>query len=184
MGSFFLPEKVEIEESDSLISWSNSEKLTFDDFKGIPPTKFGADSLHTLAMTGTAFAYDYWSNEDGYVVNLECLFNRKRSWFRPMYRFSKRVLNHEQRHFDLAEVFVRKARKGLLDKKLEYLDYKILDSIMFSLDKELKVMQKKYDAEAGFLENVQMQSLWDLRIDSLLNASKKYDNIHISWETE
>ena len=171
-------------DSDSMILWTNSRKLIFDDFKGNPPPKCRTDSLRTLAMTGTDFAYDYWSNEEGYVVNLECLFNKNRSWIRPEWRSNEQVINHEQRHFDLAEVYIRKVRKKFLDEKLEYLNYYILDSIMFSIDKELRVMEQMYDAEAGRLENAQMQRVWDLKIDSMLNVSNKYDSIYISWETE
>lgn len=84
------------------------------------------------------------------------------------------LLNHEQKHFDLAEVYTRRIRKSIDSlKQGEPFDFESLDmevtGIYQCIKKELDSVQFKYDEETNQSANVVKQKVWNEKIDSWLS---------------
>jgi hypothetical protein len=94
--------------------WSASRRLTWPDFRGTAPaggmegaqTAYGL--FYGLRCTRTVFQFDVITG-----------FLPKESWVKPSVLAngddSRRTLEHEQTHFDLAEVYARRMRRYFTD---------------------------------------------------------------------
>lgn len=166
-------------EGDRKIAWSKSLKLTWSYFQG----KIVPDSLSYFhAVTWTQSAWDNFKvYKDSIVTDIVCYFIIDKSW-KSDENISEDLLNHEKRHFDLAEIITRKLRKELLeyisidayDSKL-YFEY--LSTVKY---RELrKRIANQYDQETNHGMNKKAQKRWDTKIDNLLKESERYSNPHV-----
>jgi len=85
------------------ILWQSNRKLQWNDFEGKP--KYWSDFA---AQTVTTIEQSYSCEGDDFVLNITAKFNKTKSWTKTSK--SKRILAHEQKHFDLTELYARKMR--------------------------------------------------------------------------
>src|SRR3989344_1786252 len=104
--------------STANITWSASRKLTWNDFQGVPGNS-GKASVSLRIDSGWTRAYTCENIDTGArcVIKIESVkslaeVNPLKSWFLSSYNTDYR-LAHEQDHFNITEVFARKARKQL-----------------------------------------------------------------------
>ncbi len=151
------------------IPWNKNIKPTWNDFLGQIPW----DNKHKAAT------YYYYSSKDslsGDSLQLEVLnyFWKDSSWVATYYE-SDYLLNHELRHFDLAEINIRRFREYLQDwKDTNSASFDIYFSYarsFFTYDSS----QKQYDTETDHSRNKIEQEKWNKKIDSLLNVLKEYE---------
>ena len=102
------------ESDDQKIVWSADRKLTWDDFKGEPTTS----NNRVAAMTSTEFIVQTKTNNRNRKVEvlIENIFICNESWVRNDKKNSAGLLEHEQGHFDLNELHVRKLRLKITSK--------------------------------------------------------------------
>jgi hypothetical protein len=154
--SCFMPD----DKRDTLV-WNEDRLLEWDDFRGKPAKRFSAASTH----------YDIFKNmeENGNAAKLsvEAVFFCNRSW-KKMSWVNDEVLAHEQKHFDIVELFARKLRKAIQSRK--YSSYENLKAVSDSLydvnDKEMDIFQDKYDDETDASMNGDKQREWNKKIDT------------------
>ena len=82
------------------------------------------------------------------------------------------LLEHEQIHFDIAEVAVRKIRARFADFKnacAEAGGTDPIQQIVAQADRDLQEEQQRYDRETGHGVNARVQDQWKRRIQALLN---------------
>ena len=82
------------------------------------------------------------------------------------------LLEHEQLHFDIAEVAVRKIRARFADFKnacAEPGGTEPIQQMVVEADRELQEEQQRYDRETGHGINARAQEQWRRRIRALLN---------------
>lgn len=150
-------------DKSNMIDWSGSRKLTWTDFEGTPDR-----SSDNAALTSSHinFQFGYGTNDFNYTIR--CTFDKKRSWVRVR---SPYILNHEQRHFDIAEIHARKLKKALTEYRYnEKTVEDVVTGIHETIMKEHHVMQAKFDLESDHSRKRPEQIRWDRRIDSLLKA--------------
>jgi hypothetical protein len=94
-----------IAESDRYILWDEDRKLSWDDFQGIVNHSSHADAATAINIKAKPFIQ---KKRIFYVV--DAYFIPKQSWCRAK---SENLLRHEQLHFDIAELYARKARKKI-----------------------------------------------------------------------
>lgn len=156
------------QDKDSIILWSKKRKLIWDDFKGIKKdTNFiGAKTYSGILM----LPYLKESNNYSYKI-FACFYKNKSS---TDTNYSEYILNHEQLHFDIAELFARKIRKEIQiqESKSSYVDYLSLYNKKY---KSYKLYQKLYDVETSHSTNFKMQKKWKEKIGSELEKLKKYE---------
>ena len=86
-------------------------------------------------------------------------------------------LEHEQRHFDIAQLIAAHFKKNISAEKLPPDNYDgTINMAYLDAMREMNEMQKKYDAETVHGTNTYQQRLWNARIDdelAILGIKKK-----------
>jgi len=149
------------------IYWSRDRKLTWEDFKAIAPP----DSFKNIAAI-TFCGIGYHSNRvllsapaKIWVTNS---FNCNKSWVRENHK-NPGVLNHEQLHFDLSEVYARKMRKSFQESNLTGGSLNSIgNSIFRNYYQEFEKNQNLYDLETGSGLIEDKQTEWDKKIQKEL----------------
>lgn len=167
---FILCSFLQLENKDVIV-WQEGKLLTWDDFKGKPAKRFSAASTH----------YDTFKNltDKGTTAEVEILavFYVNKSWKKSAW-INDDVLAHEQKHFDIVELFARKLRKQVME--LNYSSYKqlktISDSLYDKMDKDMDAYQDKYDDETDASMNGDKQREWNKKIMAEIQALSAYKN--------
>lgn len=151
------------------IEWRKQRKLTWEDFKGIPPS-----ITETNASANTNCGFDVSAESNGrkelIAVRIKNIFYCDKSWVRIDKRNRLDLLVHEQAHFDLCEVYARKLRKRVIDS-----NYKLdMDQAIFEVFDAFKQRQKLYDQETNHSRNKEEQLEWLQIIASELLELKNY----------
>jgi hypothetical protein len=110
-GDALRPVGTESLPADSLL-WSAARRLSWSDFLGTP--QVGRDRS---AVTGYVLMYTAECESDAFTYRVQTAFLPRQSWVKPevvmLGPTSRRALQHEQTHFDLAEVDARRIRRAL-----------------------------------------------------------------------
>ena len=153
------------------IYWSDWYRLEWSDFIG------EADEGATVAaLSSIGLPYKYASDGEGELkLSIDVCFLKKESWSKVDLR-NNLLLQHEQIHFDIAELHRRKIVKAVLEASFTKKNYKeTLKGIINKIWKEdYKVMQDKYDKESGFSKIIKEQINWNKFIDQELKNYKEY----------
>ncbi|NOT76894.1 MAG: DUF922 domain-containing protein [Cyclobacteriaceae bacterium] len=156
------------------ICWSENYKLTWRDFKGVPDTT--TSFVNMKAATAYQLKRDYLIESGFPSYRIKAVFQRQKSWTRDT--LSIDLLSHEQRHFDIVELYARKMREGVSRLRLNKIreEQRYAELIATSL-KELKAYQREYDKETqnGVIDFIQTE--WDSKITKQLRALEKYKSI-------
>ena len=144
------------------IHWRPSYKLKWADYQGKP------DSISKhMAITSYFLTYNYSLTDTSFRFNVFCYFEKKTSWKKK--NVDNLLLQHEQGHFDIGQLFARKLKKTFTSYKpiRETID-KDLKNIFDEINKERALMDSQYDKETNFSRNKENQRLWADKIKFLL----------------
>ena len=152
------------------IVWSPERRLKREDFNGRAPA-----SASTASMSWIHIETE-WECKDGALEAMaRATFDPSRSWFRrsqnPM-ELDIQLLEHEQLHFDIAEVAVRKIRASFqtfTSACAEAGGTEPIQLIIARADRDLQEQQERYDRETAHGVNGRVQAQWKRRIMALLN---------------
>lgn len=168
MSFSFKTKNTKVPTEDSIL-WNSNRKLTWNDFQGKPDEKNTHKAVTTTSIECKANIFS-----DSVVdYNITCLFQKKESWKRVQ---SANLLNHEQLHFDIAELATRKLRK-------EYMAYKFtsLDSINPMINRIFKRalitrinLNDQYDKETNHGTILEKQKIWQIKIAKELKELDRY----------
>ncbi|THU33432.1 DUF922 domain-containing protein [Niastella caeni] len=154
---------VPVIQTNNLIPWSASRKLTWSDFKG-NPDPHSTNAALTSSNINIEFGYD----DKGFQYSIKCSFDPNRSWVRIK---NNDVLAHEQGHFDIAEIFARRLNKLMkayrFNAKTAGTDVnKLYEGTM----KQHREAQTQYDQETDYSRNKTKQEEWLKKITGDLNS--------------
>lgn len=148
------------------IPWDASRKLTWEDFKGSVP----AGSV-PAATTASGISYQYSANLIHHEVQLDfevsAFFYPNESWYKPTI-CDTHILQHEQLHFDISELFARRMRMKLRNTSFTENVKAEIRKIYQETLKELEALQDEYDWETNFSRNPEAQERWNARIKDAL----------------
>jgi hypothetical protein len=155
--------------SDS-ICWQKSYKLKWSDFTGKKP----ATSLvwHTAGCAASIYAKGCI---DKGIPNYRITnyFIKSLSWVTDS--LSKGGLEHEQLHFDIAELYARKIRKAIEElRKKKLKRYSNYEQVINRLLDEREAMDVKYDKETFHSMDLDKQKEWSNVIIAALEELKRY----------
>lgn len=144
-------------ECKECIGWSET-KLTWDDFRGKPKK-----SSPNEALTDSGMSIELKCDGTSSKAVVKCFFNPTRSWTKS--KDSEYLLAHEQLHFDITELFVRKLRKQLdaLGNDCEKLT-KHIESYYNKNYREFVKYQEQYDRESKHSLNKEKQAYWEKKV--------------------
>ena len=174
------------------IAWSAERKLTKGDFRGRVPATAPSASMSAISIDAA------WECKSGSLVaSARAAFDPSRSWWRNAQggvwggvaerasssqaqlearrnsvQRDMQLLEHEQLHFDLAEVAARKIVARFADFKNACADPGGTDPIqemVVQADRELQQEQQRYDRETAHGTNPRAQEQWKLKIRKALN---------------
>ena len=152
---------------DSL-RWSNTQKLTWADFRGKPDTSSVLSSL-----TACTLSYHYHKRDSLLSFTITCYFLKFFSWSKPP--LDSTQLIHAQGHFDIAEIHARIIRQRLSGFAVTLRDWRQqLTAMINEVINEKDLMNERYDRETENAKNLQQQSIWNLIIADKLKALDKY----------
>jgi hypothetical protein len=153
--------------------WNAKAPIQWEDYtitqeKRILKTGFLANAI-------TSYQYRFIpGNWDVYdCINVATLFIKSDSWITDT--LNHVVLEHENIHFDIGELYARKMRKELHALLMEgIINHEIYGMKIDSLFKEVEAYQDLYDQETFYGQIKSMQQLWKDRIANELKQLEDF----------
>lgn len=151
------------------IVWQEGKKLKWNDFYN---NEFIGIGITAASSVKIKFTYEV----DNYLkwFTVECIFLKNESTARS--DKTDYVLNHEQGHFNIGEIFARRLRKRILEIRntISKKNYLNLDSIYHLYTKMMVEGQECYDKETDFSNDSLQQRIWDKKIRKSLDSLRTY----------
>lgn len=185
---------------ENIISWDEKRPLTYDDFQGIIGGP-NAENDDVLAQSNIGFLapiFEIKKTTNGFCqyeiknYKVRANFDKEKSWIRldRVERTNSHIetLNHEQRHFDIAEIYSRIAIKLINDESrnkkfpctvssttslessiIEEEAVKRILPLESMINEKYQKTQDVYEQEAGQRQFVEKQKKWDAKIVECLD---------------
>ena len=157
------------------IKWSNKRQLTFDDFLAPIDT---SSPFRAISHVNYKFKYDI-KNDTIYFVSFST-FVKSRSRFNIINKksFCKSdiiLLKHEQGHFNILEIELRKLKNRIVNVKFDKGSYKLrIRKLINDFDLGEEITQKLYDKETDLSRNEKKQEEWNKKIAQQLKDLDMY----------
>jgi len=148
----------------NIIEWNSDYKLKMEDFKGIPDYSLKYSAISAIEIKPVIFEV-----LDSFHYNFEVLFIKNESWIK---KDSKNLLEHEQLHFDIAELFARKLRKITMEGV--FTDDESFMSVIDSVYCEWSSFDNIYDKSTMYSILSEEQNKWKIMIRDSLVLYEKY----------
>src|SRR5687768_12026163 len=168
--------------SEDVIVWSTARRLTWSDFKARPPSgQLGG------AISALGFGFVFGCRDGQLHARVVARFHPNQSWV--AYRIissglgSRVGLQHEQTHFDLAEVYARRIRRYFRELKdpCPRSDAE-LDALAEPMFRDERAAQRKYDDETENGQQDNRQATWDKRVAAELSKLSAFgDSGSAAW---
>ena len=166
-----------VQNDEPVLSWNESYKLSWQDFKAKPNTN---DSAVAITASGITFGFSIRQTDKKEVVSfsseVHAHFYPEQSWYK-IEQVDNHILGHEQLHFNITELFARKFRYRIGQVKLSNSVRVELKKIHNDINSELSQMQNKYDTETDYSRNFESQSKWKIYVNAELNEYSKYKSV-------
>ncbi|TMI86227.1 MAG: DUF922 domain-containing protein [Bacteroidetes bacterium] len=140
-------------QNEEFIEWSAAKRLSWEDYLAKP-----SSSSDAAAITSTALGLEYHVRNNILTYKITCRFSKTRSWgkYRTDY-----ILQHEQGHFDITELYARKLDDAIREYSFNPKKFKTdLDQIYKEIMEEKEEVQNQYDLDTDFSRNPEKQSEW------------------------
>jgi hypothetical protein len=155
------------DKDEELLFWTTGHRLTWTDYKGKADPSTGA-----AASTATFLGIDYTFSPKGLTYTITCSFSKTRSWGLHKNEY---ILQHEQGHFDIAEIFARKLNMKMATYKFNKATYKTdLQKIYDDVVNEKEETQNAYDKETDHSIKKDKQAEWLKKIEKMLKEYEGY----------
>lgn len=170
---------------ENRVRWVEGRTVTENDFKSKVDLSNDTDDAWGDVMTAASIAIDFKYEvkqiaDDSLILDIYSFFTPEKSY---MYKFFFKVfeeaylpaMNHEQRHFDIAEIYSRKFKASIPNEISENYS-KVLDSLYVIQYDSFCIITKRYDLETEHGTYDSIQITWNNEIDSILNEYSNYKN--------
>jgi uncharacterized protein DUF922 len=173
LAVFFLLPSLLRAQDEQFLEWSAAQRLTWDDYLAAPST-----SSDAAAITSTALGIEYHIRNNSLTYKITCRFSKTRSWGRYKTTY---ILQHEQGHFDITEIFARKLAKEIREYRFNPRKYQDdLGKIYKKVMDEKEDYQNKYDVETDFSRNKEKQAEWVKKIAAELEEMDGFADYYTS----
>lgn len=149
------------------LSFNHDRELNWDDFKGVPQFN---DSSNLAADIYTSIKIEIrdvnaWL---GYATyNISGVIFRDISWVLPVKRTTS-LLEHQQRLFDISEIFALKLQNKLNKAKINLASNKRIKALFDSSRKDMYLYQDKYKHETQNGQDMLANKKWNQKIKNKL----------------
>jgi competence CoiA-like predicted nuclease len=109
------------------------------------------------------------------VFYVQAVFYKDQSWYRKDMPMTAAILNHEQKHFDLCEVYARQLRKNFRMANLNAQNLtKEANRIFNEVNNHYLERQTMYDKETRHGQDDKVQTRWNTMIAEELVALEEF----------
>ncbi|WP_026753275.1 hypothetical protein [Sediminibacter sp. Hel_I_10] len=160
-------------EQEVTMSWNRDKKLAWDDFQGEVPSETDEAAL---TASGITFSFALQQSNDRFVSfesTVDAHFYPKKSWYITG-RADAHILSHEQLHFDITELHVRRLRHKISKLNVSQNIREELRSLHEVANKELAEMQQLYDSQSDHSINHDQQSFWNKKVENDLKTYEAF----------
>jgi len=148
-------------QDEQFIEWSAASRLSWNDYLAKP-----SSSSDAAAITSTALGLEYHVRNNILTYKITCRFSKTRSWGKYKTDY---ILEHEQGHFDITEIYARKLDDAIREYNFNPKKFKTdLDQIYKEIMDEKEEVQNRYDLETDFSRNPEKQAEWLRKIQKEL----------------
>lgn len=156
------------------IVWKEDIKLNWNNFKSNINNQRGTN---VVAYTNCGWIYSVVKSSNPkspVTIKIETIFNEDKSW-KDAKKINDYILGHEQKHFDIAEIFARKLRKEVQEKIKTSGDFnKSFQGIYHRISNDYKSFQVVYDKDTKHGMDEAKQTEYDRTIAEELENLKSY----------
>lgn len=154
-----------VSKKEDKIYWNKAVQLTWNDFKG--RAKDFPRGRAAISYVGI----DYAPVFTGYY-DVIASFDRKAS-VKNERIINEHILKHEQYHFNIAELFVRRFRKRIRQEEINIKE-DLLAEVFQTMQKNHKSYQDLYDKETAHSTIKNKQEEWEKKIDKELAELEEF----------
>ncbi|WP_299125840.1 DUF922 domain-containing protein [uncultured Winogradskyella sp.] len=159
--------------NEETMTWNESRKLIWEDFKADPNLESDA-----VALTASGITFGYSVKTSGrriidFSTSVEAHFYPYKSWYLKE-KGNDHILSHEQLHFDITELYARKFREQLKRLKVNQNLKDQMNRLHTAINEALNETQKRYDAQSEHSINSEMQKQWESFIAKELADLEQY----------
>jgi len=162
-----------VKQETAKILWSSTYKLKWHDFKGNPDQK---EIKGQQSATKTRIEITTQVVKGKIIFNVPCYFQKAISW--TINDTNLHLLQHEQLHFDIAELHARLLRSKVHQagtiKESELRSF--VKDVYHEVIKTCVQFQIKYDTETDHSRNREAQKKWNNKVKNLLLQSNNYSS--------
>lgn len=164
-------------DTEPVLSWNASYKLSWEDFKGEPKN---LGSAVAVTASGITFGFSVRHSNERVVSfdsEVHAHFYPEQSWYDAK-RATPHILGHEQLHFDITELHARKFRQRIAQLEVSNAVRKELKAVHRAINRELSEMQDAYDNETDYSRQVEAQILWERYIKKELEKLDEFKSVN------
>ena len=159
--------------NEETMTWNESRKLTWDDFRANPNSNSDA-----VALTASGITFGYSVKTSGqriidFSASVEAHFYPDKSWYLKD-KGSAYILRHEQLHFDITELYTRKFKEQLERLVVNQNIKEQMQRLQKAINEAVRETQKRYDAQSEHSINEGMQRKWEAFIEDELEKLDQY----------
>lgn len=161
----------EAKKSTNRIIWNDWYRLEWTDFEGQ-----AEEGSKIAALSSIGLPYTYVTDGEGMMtISINVCFFKDESWSKEE-AHNKVLLQHEQLHFDIAELHRRMIVKELMKAEFTKNNYEEkLDEIVNRYwSNSYRQMQDKYDKETNFSRVFQAQINWNRFVTQQLRNLEEF----------
>lgn len=160
-------------ETINRIFWSNRYQLKGSDFQAAPDEERKVAALSSLGLPYSSVS----DGEGAMTIYIQTCFTKISSWSKKEQQ-NNVLLQHEQLHFDVAELYRRKIIKKILETNFfkENCEEKLKEIITKIRTNEYRKSQDKYDRETNYSRVFKKQIDWNKYIEQELKNYEDYRN--------
>lgn len=154
-----------VETEEEILYWSSTRQLVYTDFK--------ADTTAAAHAAISCLKVIPFLSIDGNVLKYKIIAGFYPGCSYMKYR-DKRLLGHEQLHFDMVEVYARKMRQYLHSCAYTGVSADELNNVLTRMDADLQAVQKVYDrvTDHGLKPGAQIH--WGKQVSAALDSLSGY----------
>jgi hypothetical protein len=151
------------------MAWTEGYHLSPADYLG----RIDYNSPHSASTSYSVSNRWEWLNDKELQIEIICRFYPHSSWMKP--NATAELLTHEQKHFDLGEIYARHMRKKLQSASLNAATCnQEVEQIIQDTRNECFARQRAYDAATEHSTNVAQQIFWNELMTKELNELQAY----------
>lgn len=160
--------KVEYSSTEDKIFWDETSNLDWKKFKVRNVDSDDAAMSHIAIMTNCNYT------QTGATISVRAAFDIRKSWVQEDCR-TDYILNHEQMHYNIVEIYARKMRKELASTKFTASNFKTKYLQIYNkIVAEHATYQELYDGESEHSIDKAEQMRWNQKIMDELVALAPY----------